>query len=125
MAENTVPISGNKPTIACLGLAFKPDIDDLRESPALHIAQALKSQEYDVIAVEPNIQSHNSFAVVDLEQALERADVIAVLVKHSQFMTPDTVTAFGNKKLCLASVSSGCGPTLLPTRVLLSVPWTI
>lgn len=89
VAENTVPISGNKPTIACLGLAFKPDIDDLRESPALHIAQALKSQEYAVIAVEPNIQSHDSFAVVDLEQALERADVIAVLVKHSQFMTPD------------------------------------
>lgn len=104
VAENTVPISGNKPTIACLGLAFKPDIDDLRESPALHIAQALKSQEYDVIAVEPNIQSHNSFAVVDLEQALERADVIAVLVKHSQFMTPDI-----RQRLVSKSVLDFCG----------------
>lgn len=104
VAENTVPISGNKPTIACLGLAFKPDIDDLRESPALHIAQALKSQEYDVIAVEPNIQSHDSFAVVDLEQALERADVIAVLVKHSQFMNPDI-----RQRLVSKSVLDFCG----------------
>ena len=104
VAENTVPISGNKPTIACLGLAFKPDIDDLRESPALHIAQALKSQEYAVIAVEPNIQSHDSFAVVDLEQALERADVIAVLVKHSQFMTPDI-----RQRLVSKSVLDFCG----------------
>lgn len=77
---------GKKPTIACLGLAFKPDIDDLRESPALHVALALQSQDYDVIAVEPNIDSHDSFTVVGLEQALGDADVIAVLVKHREFL---------------------------------------
>lgn len=82
-------ISGNKPTIACLGLAFKPDIDDLRESPALHVALALQSQGYDVIAVEPNIDSHDTFTILELEEALESADVIAVLVKHRQFLVTD------------------------------------
>lgn len=89
--------SGNKPTIACLGLAFKPDIDDLRESPALHVALALQSQGYEVIAVEPNIDSHDSFTVVGLEQALGSADVIAVLVKHRQFFAPDVQKQLGSK----------------------------
>ena len=85
-AADATAKSGKKPTIACLGLAFKPDIDDLRESPALHVARALQSQCYDVIAVEPNIDSHDSFTVVGLEQALGSADVIAILVKHRQFL---------------------------------------
>lgn len=80
--------TGKKPLVACLGLAFKPDIDDLRESPALHIAEALKRADYDVVAVEPNIESHPDFTLCSLEDALERADVIAVLVKHRQFLFP-------------------------------------
>lgn len=90
-------ISGKKPKIACLGLAFKPDIDDLRESPAMHVGLALKAQGYDVIAVEPNINSHDSFNVVGLEQALGSADVIAVLVKHRQFLAPDIQQQLGSK----------------------------
>ena len=74
-----------KPKVACLGLAFKPNIDDLRESPAVHIAEALESQGYDVIAVEPNIEKHEKFMLSSLEEALNTADVIAVLVKHRQF----------------------------------------
>lgn len=77
--------SGRKPKVACLGLAFKPDIDDLRESPALHIAEALLAQGYDVVAVEPNIESHDRFQLMTLEAALEIADVFAVLVKHKGF----------------------------------------
>ena len=80
--------SGKKPLVACLGLAFKPDIDDLRESPALHIAEALKKAEYDMVAVEPNIESHPDFTLCTLDEALEKADVIAVLVKHRQFLLP-------------------------------------
>jgi UDP-N-acetyl-D-mannosaminuronic acid dehydrogenase len=80
---------GRKPRVACLGLAFKPDIDDLRESPAMHVAQALASAGYDVVAVEPNIESHESLALVPLEQALQTADVFAVLVKHRQFLDRD------------------------------------
>jgi UDP-N-acetyl-D-mannosaminuronic acid dehydrogenase len=96
-AADVTAKTGRKPTIACLGLAFKPDIDDLRESPALHVALALKSQGYEVISVEPNIESHDSFTVVELEQALEVADVIAVLVKHRQFVAPGTQQQLGSK----------------------------
>jgi UDP-N-acetyl-D-mannosaminuronic acid dehydrogenase len=78
--------TGRKPKVACLGLAFKPDIDDLRESPAVHVATALQAQGYDIIAVEPNIMAHDKFALVPLEEALETADVVAVLVKHRQFV---------------------------------------
>jgi UDP-N-acetyl-D-mannosaminuronic acid dehydrogenase len=77
---------GSKPKVACLGLAFKPDIDDLRESPAVHIADALLSQGYDVVAVEPNIESHDRFPLLTLEDALKTADVLAVLVRHRGFL---------------------------------------
>ena len=78
--------TGRKPKVACLGLAFKPDIDDLRESPAVQVCVALQSQGYDVIAVEPNIVSYDKFVLASLEEALETADVVAVLVKHRQFI---------------------------------------
>jgi UDP-N-acetyl-D-mannosaminuronic acid dehydrogenase len=96
-AADSTAKSGKKPTIACLGLAFKPDIDDLRESPALHVALTLKAKGYDVIAVEPNIDSHDSFTIVGLEQALGCADVIAILVKHHQFFAPDIKNQLGSK----------------------------
>jgi UDP-N-acetyl-D-mannosaminuronic acid dehydrogenase len=78
--------TGRNPNIACLGLAFKPDIDDLRESPAVQVASALQAQGYAVMAVEPNIESHDDFALVSLDQAMVTADVVAVLVKHRQFI---------------------------------------
>ena len=98
--------TGRKPKVACLGLAFKPDIDDLRESPALHIAAALKSQGYDVLAVEPNIKSHEQFELASLEEALESADVFAVLVKHRQFLVP-----LAKQKLAELDALDFCGIT--------------
>lgn len=80
---------GKQPKVACLGLAFKSDIDDLRESPALEVSEALALQGYDVVAVEPNIESHPDLTLVDLPEALSQCDVIALLVKHKQFMQPD------------------------------------
>lgn len=80
--------TGKKPKIACLGLAFKPDIDDLRESPALEVAEALIVQGYDVVAVDPNIESHTVLTLLDLTAAVAQADVIAVLVKHREFIQP-------------------------------------
>jgi len=76
---------GKKAKVACMGLAFKPDIDDLRESPALYIAQRLMSEGLDVLAVEPNIKSHPEFEVVDYKDAVEEADILVFLVGHKEF----------------------------------------
>ena len=73
------------PKIACLGLAFKPDIDDLRESPAILVASALMELNIDVVCVEPNIEDHPYLSIVSLDAALKYADVIAVLVGHQEF----------------------------------------
>jgi UDP-N-acetyl-D-mannosaminuronic acid dehydrogenase len=80
------------PKIACLGLAFKPDIDDLRESPALDITKMLSDERYEILAVEPNIQelpkvleNRKNVKLVSLEDALKEADVIVVLVNHKEF----------------------------------------
>ncbi|MBN3493800.1 UDP-N-acetyl-D-mannosamine dehydrogenase [Vibrio neptunius] len=92
-----------KPVIACLGLAFKADIDDLRESPALDITTQLANENVgQVIAVEPNIASLPENLVkagvefMDLERALEVANVVVVLVDHKQFKAADKL-AFSKK----------------------------
>ena len=82
-----------QPVIACLGLSYKADIDDLRESPALHIVEQLARDNVgELLIVEPNIRrlppSLSDFAHVrsaEYQQALEAADIIAVLVDHRQF----------------------------------------
>lgn len=76
--------------IAVLGLAFKPNIDDLRESPALHIAEALaRSTRAELRFVEPNVKTLPrtlaSGQLVDLAQALAEADIVVVLVAHREF----------------------------------------
>lgn len=95
---------GRPAKLACLGLAFKPDIDDLRESPSLQIAEALKASGAQVVAVEPNIETHGEFDIVSLEQALAHADVIAVLVRHKQFCDPQAI-----KRLLSAGAIDFCG----------------
>ncbi len=74
-----------KAKVACMGLAFKPDIDDLRESPALYITKRLLSEGVDVLAVEPNIKTHNEFEIVEYTKAIEEADVVTFLVAHKEF----------------------------------------
>jgi UDP-N-acetyl-D-mannosaminuronic acid dehydrogenase len=74
------------PRIACLGLAYKPDIDDLRESPAVEIVRELTSSGVgEVMAVEPNIDTHNEFELHELDAALDAADVVVFLVTHREF----------------------------------------
>lgn len=85
ICEAAERVAGRRARIACLGLAFKPDIDDLRESPAVRVVSGLAEKGYDVLAVEPNIESHESFTLVSMGEAL-RADVVAVLVKHRSFV---------------------------------------
>ena len=74
---------GKNPTIACMGLAFKPDIDDLRESPALYIAQEL-SKILDVVVVEPNINKHDSLRLVETDIGIQ-SDICVYLVSHIGF----------------------------------------
>lgn len=77
-------------TVACYGLAFKPDIDDLRESPALNITKKIAGMHAGkVIAVEPNIKElpvmNTSLELVGFEKAKQIADVHLLLVDHKQF----------------------------------------
>jgi len=81
--------NGRKAKIACMGLAFKPDIDDLRESPALYITKRLISDGMDVLAVEPNIEINDEFEIVDYKKALEEADIVTFLVAHKEFNSLD------------------------------------
>ena len=76
-------------TIACYGLAFKPDIDDLRESPALEITKKLAEQGLNILAIEPNIEIlpqivPDNVQLTDIEAGLE-ADIYVILVKHKEF----------------------------------------
>lgn len=79
--------NGKKPQVALMGLAFKPNIDDLRESPAMKIAKHLFAEMPDVKfnIVEPNISSHPDFDIVDFQTAFEQSDIVVYLTAHKQF----------------------------------------
>ena len=85
--ESKTKSSKLRPTIACLGLAFKANIDDLRESPALEITRELiDSKIGTVIACEPNINSElTGIKLHELEYAIQNADIILLLVDHEEF----------------------------------------
>jgi UDP-N-acetyl-D-mannosaminuronic acid dehydrogenase len=84
--------NGRKAKVACMGLAFKPDIDDLRESPALYIVKRLKVDGIDILVVEPNIEDHKEFEIVNYKEAIEKADIVAFLVAHKEFKKLDIKT---------------------------------
>ncbi|MBD3796820.1 MAG: UDP-N-acetyl-D-mannosamine dehydrogenase [Campylobacterales bacterium] len=84
--------NGRKAKVACMGLAFKPDIDDLRESPALYITKRLKADGLDILAVEPNIETHKDLEIVSYKYALEQADIVTFLVAHKEFKKLDVKT---------------------------------
>jgi UDP-N-acetyl-D-mannosaminuronic acid dehydrogenase len=80
--------NGRKPQVAIMGLAFKPNIDDLRESPAKYIAQkVMQSEQNGLLIVEPNIKEHGVFKLTDYREAYSKADIVAFLVAHNEFKT--------------------------------------
>lgn len=83
--ENHKKIHNASPKVALMGLAFKPNIDDLRESPAVEIARKVFSENTNIMVVEPNIDKHRDFEIVDIQKAYEEADIIAYLVAHDEF----------------------------------------
>lgn len=97
-AEYLLKLNPNKSAadivIACFGLTFKPDIDDLRESPALNIALQLADSKYKVVVVEPNVEKlpnsiSERFDLIDAKTAIEISDVIVLLVDHAPFFSID------------------------------------
>lgn len=76
-----------KPVVAMMGLAFKPDIDDLRESPAKQIVSKVMQScnNADILVVEPNVKLHNVFKLTDYKEAYDKADIAVFLTAHNPF----------------------------------------
>lgn len=85
--QQFVEKNDREPVVACMGLAFKPNIDDLRESPAKYIASRIVSESRaEVLIVEPNVRTHSSFHLTDYKEAYRKADIVVWLVRHTPFV---------------------------------------
>lgn len=78
---------GRKPVVAMMGVAFKPDIDDLRESPAKTIISKVMQGAGNarILVVEPNVKEHHVYKLTPCEQAYEEADIVVFLTAHTPF----------------------------------------
>lgn len=76
-----------KPVVAMMGLAFKPNIDDMRESPAKYITTKVMQScnNANILVVEPNVKEHAVFKLTDYREAYEKADIVVFLTAHEQF----------------------------------------
>jgi UDP-N-acetyl-D-mannosaminuronic acid dehydrogenase len=74
-----------KPVTGCMGIAFKPNIDDLRESPSFHIVFQLLNEKLNVKIVEPNINKHPNLNIEDMDDVINQSDIIVFLVAHKEF----------------------------------------
>lgn len=77
---------GGRPVIACLGLAYKPDIDDLRESPALEIAHEIQKAGFKTLCCEPHVTGDvfEGLKLVNYADAIAQADIL-VHLSHQAF----------------------------------------
>jgi len=83
-------------TVACLGLAYKADVDDTRESPAIKVVELLRTEGFEVRAYDPHVPMGAVAGQVDsLEAAVSGADVIVVLTDHSKFRRLRPLALYG------------------------------
>ncbi len=75
------------PVIGCLGVTYKPDVDDLRESPALEIVESLRSLNIgEILVTDAALPSSSEIELTPLSDVLEKADIIVLLVNHAEYM---------------------------------------
>ena len=81
--------NGRKPCVAMMGLAFKPNIDDLRESPSKYIVTKVMQtcNNANILIVEPNVETHQVFKLTNYQEAYEQADIVVFLTAHAPFKT--------------------------------------
>ena len=81
--------NGRKPVVAMMGLAFKPNIDDLRESPSKTIVGKVMQMcnNADILIVEPNVEEHKQYKLTNYQEAYSKADIVVMLTAHDQFKT--------------------------------------
>ncbi len=78
-----------KPIIGCMGLSFKANVDDLRESPALEITSTLIDLGENILVCDPNIISHSNIQIDTIETVIKGSDILVFLVAHKEFSTID------------------------------------
>ena len=78
-----------KPKVGFMGIAFKPDIDDLRESPALKVVESFNKSEVDFCVCEPNIDECGKYKLLSPEEVVEKCDLVVFLVSHKEFYNLD------------------------------------
>ena len=71
--------------MGCLGLTYKPNIDDVRESPALKITQDLIKDNYKLLVSEPNLLKYKELKLHHYEEVIKKSDLIFILVAHKEF----------------------------------------
>lgn len=78
---------GRTPVVAMMGMAFKPDIDDLRESPSRHIIDEVLGEKLDaeILVAEPNVTSFPAYILTPYNEAFDRADIVVMLTAHTPF----------------------------------------
>ena len=101
-----VKAAQGKKTVLCLGVTYKADIDDVRESPALDIAKTLTQTLDNVLVCDPHVTSQAGLTMVSLEEGLKRADVIVILVDHSPFKAIDWASLKGKTIIDCKGLSS-------------------
>ena len=89
--------NGDKAKIVCFGATFKPNIDDIRESPAIKIIDKLIENKFKVLISDPNIESYKNIKSIKTDKAIEEGDIFIFLVKHREFLSENFKLKFTNK----------------------------